>query len=154
VKPTWLNQAATMICYSIKMKRFLLILSLLLTTSAGIFAQADDENDADEKIKDKMSEYIQKRLSVSKGEAAKFTPVFLRYFKDWRQTLRETKSLPALDRQSKIVELRLRYRTEFRGILGERRGDQVYVFQERFIQELREVRRERMRDNPPTRRRP
>lgn len=143
-----------MICYSIKMKRFLLILSLVLTTSARIFAQSDDDTDADEKIKDKMSEYIQKRLSVSKDEAARFTPVFLRYFKDWRQTLRESKGLPALDRQSKVVDLRLRYRTEFRGILGERRGDQVYVFQERFIQELRDLRKERMRDNPLPRRRP
>lgn len=143
-----------MICYSIKMKRFLLILSLVLTTSVRIFAQADDDTDADEKIKDKMSEYIQKRLSVSKDEAARFTPVFLRYFKDWRQTLRESKGLPALDRQSKVVDLRLRYRTEFRGILGERRGDQVYVFQERFIQELRDLRKERMRDNPLPRRRP
>jgi hypothetical protein len=136
------------------MKRFLLILSLVLTTSVRLFAQADDDNEADEKIKDKMSEYIQKRLSVSKDEATKFTPVFLRYFKDWRQTLRDSKTLPALDRQSKIVDLRLRYRTEFRGILGERRGDQVYVFQERFIQELRDLRKERMRENLPARRRP
>lgn len=135
------------------MKRFLLILSLVLTTSVRLFAQEDDD-EANEKIRDKMSEFIQKRLNVSKDEASKFTPVFLRYFKDWRQTLRTSKDLPALDRQSKIVDLRLRYRTEFRGVLGERRGDQVYVFQERFIQELRDLRRERQRDNSRPLRRP
>jgi hypothetical protein len=58
--------------------------------------------------------------------------------------------------QQKIIALRLQYRTQFREIMGERRGDQVFVQQERFIQELRELRKERLRNNPgskPLRRR-
>ena len=128
------------------MKRFLLILSLIFATSAPLFAQ-DDDDDENEKIQDKMSEYIQKRLDLTKEEATKFTPVFLRYFKEWRQTIRLNRG-DRLVMQQKIITLRLQYRTQFREIMGERKGDQVFMHQERFIQELREIRKERLRNNP------
>ena len=128
------------------MKRFLLILSLIFATSAPLFAQDDDDNEND-KIQDKMSEYIQKRLDLTKEEANKFTPVFLRYFKEWRQTIRLNRG-DKLVMQQKVIALRLQYRTQFREIMGERKGDQVFMHQERFIQELREIRKERLRNNP------
>jgi hypothetical protein len=128
------------------MKHFLLILSLIFVTSAPLFAQEDDGSE-NEKIQDKMSEYIQKRLDLTKEEATKFTPVFLRYFREWRQTIRENRG-DRLLMQQKIITLRLQYRTQFREILGERRGDKVFVQQERFIQELREISNERQRNNP------
>lgn len=115
-------------------------------TSARLFAQEDDGNE-NEKIQDKMSEYIQKRLDLTKEEATKFTPVFLRYFKEWRQTIRDNRG-DRLVMQQKIITLRLQYRTQFREILGERRGDKVFVQQEKFIQELRELSIERQRNNP------
>jgi len=128
------------------MKHFLLILSLIFVTSAPLFAQEDDDNEND-KIQDKMSEYIQKRLDLTKEEATKFTPVFLRYFKEWRQTIRQNRG-DRLVMQQKVIALRLQYRTQFREIMGERKGDQVFMHQERFIQELREIRKERLRNNP------
>ena len=128
------------------MKRFLLILSLIFAISAPLFAQDDDDNE-NEKIQDKMSEYIQKRLDLTKEEATKFTPVFLRYFKDWRQTIRQNRG-DRLVMQQKIVALRLQYRTQFREIMGERKGDQVFMQQEKFIQELRLLRKERQGNNP------
>jgi len=128
------------------MKHFLLILSLIFVTSAPLFAQDDDDNEND-KIQDKMSEYIQKRLDLTKEEATKFTPVFLRYFKEWRQTIRQNRG-DRLVMQQKVIALRLQYRTQFREIMGERRGDQVFMHQEKFIQELREIRKERLRNNP------
>jgi hypothetical protein len=130
------------------MKRLLFILSLLFITNLPLFAQ--DEDDDNEKIQDKMSEYIQKRLDLTKDEAAKFTPVFVRYFKEWRQTIRDNRA-DRLVMQQKIIALRLRYRTNFREIIGERRGDQVFNQQERFIQELRDLRKERLRTNPAER---
>src|SRR5262245_26771961 len=123
------------------MKRFLLILSLIFAISAPLFAQDDDDNE-NEKIQDKMSEYIQKRLDLTKEEATKFTPVFLRYFKEWRQTIRLNRG-DRLVMQQKIIALRLQYRTQFREIMGERKGDQVFMQQEKFIQELRLLRKER-----------
>ena len=128
------------------MKRVLLILSVFLVTSGSLFAQ-DDDNDGNEKIRDRMNEYIQKRLNLSNDEAKKFSPVFLQYFKEWRQTLRDNKG-DRLVLQQKIVDLRLRYRTQFREVLGEQRGNQVFGHQEKFIKELRDLRRDRLGDRP------
>src|SRR6476469_3175716 len=90
-----------------------------------------------------MNEFIQKRLDLSKSEAEKFTPVFLRYFKEWRQTLRENRADPLI-RQQKVVDLQLRYRNEFREIVGEKRGDQVFNHQRRFIEEMIRIRKDRL----------
>jgi hypothetical protein len=128
------------------MKRFLLILSLLFVTGACLFAQ-DEDNDGNEKIRDKMNEYIQKRLNLSDDEAKKFSPVFLKYFKEWRQTIRENKG-DKLILQQKIIDLRLRYRTQFREIIGEKRGNQVFNQQEKFIDEIRSIRKDRLGDRP------
>lgn len=129
------------------MKRFLFILSLLFVTNVCLFAQDDNEDDGNDNIRDKMSEYIQKRLDMSKDEAAKFTPVFIRYFREWRTTLRENKD-DRLLLQKKIIDLRLKYRTEFREIIGERRANQVFGHQETFIKDVRAIRRERLRNTP------
>ncbi|MEI9913060.1 MAG: hypothetical protein WDO71_27565 [Bacteroidota bacterium] len=129
------------------MKKLLFILSLLFVTSVRLFAQEEDENEGGEKIRDKMNEYIQQRLDLSKDEAEKFTPVFLKYFREWRQTIKDNKA-DKLILQQKIVELRLRYRTQFRDIIGEKRSNQVFGHQEAFIRIIRDVRRERLENNP------
>lgn len=118
------------------MKKFLLILSLFVVSSARLLAQ-DDDDEGNEKIRDKMREYIQNRLDLSDDEAKKFTPVFVRYFKEWRTTLRENRGGSKLDMQQKIVDLQIRYRGEFRGIIGEKKANQVFDHQRKFIAEIR-----------------
>ncbi len=130
------------------MRKILLILSLLFVTGFS-FAQDDDDH-GNEKIRDKMNEYIQKRLNLSKDESKKFTPIFLNYFKEWRQTIRDNRG-DKLVLQQKVVDLRLRYRTQFREILGEQRGNQVFNQQDKFIQELKTI-RDRRGGNRPLRR--
>jgi len=134
------------------MKQLLLILGLTFVISSPLFAQ-EEENEGNEKIRDKMNEYIQKQLDLSKDEATKFSPVFLRYFKEWRQTIKENRG-DRLILQQKIIELRLKYRTQFREIIGETRGDQVFNHQEGFIKLLHDIRQERLRSNPGPRVRP
>jgi hypothetical protein len=134
------------------MKRFLLVLGFFLVTSPVLFSQDDDGGEGNEKIRDKMNEYIQKRLDLSDAESKKFTPVFLQYFKEWRSTIRDNRG-DKLVLQQKVVDLRLRYRTQFRDILGEKRGNSVFNHQESFIKELRDIRRERMGDRPVKRNR-
>ena len=123
------------------MKKILLILTLALL--AGFASKAQD--DGDEKIRDKMREFIQRRLNLNRNEAERFTPVFIRYFKEWRQTLREHKE-DVLERQKRIVDLRIRYRTEFREIVGEKRSTEIFRQQEVFIDNLRKVREEQVRN--------
>ena len=127
------------------MKRFLLILTLALFAGFASKAQ-DDDND---KIRDKMIEFIQKRLNLSKNEAERFTPVFIRYFREWRQTIRENKNLPdILERQKRIVDLKIRYRNEFKEIVGEKRSNEVFENQERFIKIITKQQLERNNDKP------
>ena len=121
------------------MKKILFILSLFLITFNAAMAQND------EKIRDKMSEYIQQRMRLNKTEAEQFNPVFLRYFREWRNTLKENRT-DKLILQQKVVELRLHYRTEFRDIIGEKRSNDVFRHQEKFISELQTIRQERMQN--------
>ena len=122
------------------MKKILFIFSLFLITFNAAMAQNDDE-----KIRDKMSEYIQQRMRLNKTEAEQFNPVFLRYFREWRNTLKENRT-DKLILQQKVVELRLHYRTEFRDIIGEKRSNDVFRHQEKFISELQTIRQERMQN--------
>lgn len=126
------------------MKKLLFILTLLFSFISVTNAQADDN---DERIRDKMREYIQHRMRLTKNEAEKFTPVFIRYFREWRSALKENRT-DRLILQQKIVELRLRYRTEFREIIGEKRSNEIYRHQEVFIQELKDIKKERMQNRP------
>jgi hypothetical protein len=127
------------------MKKILFMLSLFLITSNAVKAQEDD------KIRDKMREYIQQRMGLTQNEAERFAPIFLRYFREWRTTLKNNQG-DRLILQQKVVELRLRYRTEFKEILGERRSNEVYQHQEKFIKELKDIIRQERMQNKPMRR--
>ena len=121
------------------MKKFLLILTL---GSLGLFSKG--QSDEHDKIRDIMTEFIQKRLDLTRNEAERFTPVFIRYFKEWKQTLQENRN-DGLVRQQRIIELRLRYRTEFRDIVGEKRSNDVYKQQDVFVREIKEMREEQIK---------
>ena len=125
------------------MKRLLLIFFLFMLAGIKIHAQEDDDS-GNEKIRDKMNEFIQQRLNLTKSEAEKFSPVFLRYFKEWRTTMRDSKADPVLVRQQKIVDLGVRYRYQFKGIIGEKRGTEVFDRQKEFIDIIRKLKDDRM----------
>ncbi len=124
------------------MKKLLLIIIFLFPFVSITMAQEDNDDD---KIRDKMRQYIQQRMRLTKNEAELFTPIFIRYFKEWRTTLRENKT-DRLILQQKIVELRLRYRGEFKDIIGEKRSNEIYRHQEIFIQELKDIKKERLQN--------
>src|SRR5687768_17308279 len=134
------------------MKKLLYILSFLLFSWVTVFSQ-DEPTEQNDRIREKMKEFIQKRLRLTKSEADRFTPVFIRYFNEWRQTLRVHKD-DRLILQQRIVELRLRFRPEFREVIGERRGNEVYKNQEIFINGLRNQQAERIKnkDDRPNKR--
>lgn len=129
------------------MKKLLIILGLSFFTALTCFGQDDDADNPGDKIREKMSEFIQRRMGLSKAEADRFNPVFLRYFREWKTTIRDNRGdKPLL--QLRIAELRIRYRTEFRDIVGEKRCNQIYEHQEIFIQEIKNLRREQLERRP------
>jgi hypothetical protein len=123
------------------MKKFLYIFSFTLLLGSGAFAQ--DGNGG--KVRERMQEYLQKRLNLSKNEADRFAPVFLNYFNELRQTNQQFRG-DRLILQQKIVDLRLRYREQFKPIMGEKRSNDVFVYERDFINEVKQLREERIQN--------
>lgn len=121
------------------MKR-LLYTFLFLFSLQGAVAQDDGD-----KVRERMTEYIQKRLSLSKDEAGRFGPLFINYFNELRQTNQNFKG-DKLVLQQKVVDLRLRYRDQFKGIIGEKKSNDVFSYEHDFIEEVKRLRDDR-RDN-------
>lgn len=133
------------------MKQILYILLFLFSLN-GAFAQ--DEGNAD-KVRERMTEYIQKRLDLSKGEAERFGPVFINYFNELRKTNQDFKG-DRLVLQQKVTDLRLRYRDQFKNIVGDKKSNDVFTYERDFIDEVKQLRKERLEnggnDNRPDKR--
>ena len=129
------------------MKKWFVILSLLFIPGTVVLAQSDTEDPTpqESKIRERMQEYIQNRLNLSRNEAERFTPVFVRYFREFAQTHRTYRG-DRLILQQKIIDLRLRYRTEFRQVIDEQRANKVYHFEDEFRRKAAEIIRENRRD--------
>ena len=118
---------------------FLILISLLLLDSLQAQPPLGD------RIPEKMNLFIQKRMRMTGGEREAFGPVFARYQKEWRETMRKNREDRLLARQQ-LIELQIKYRKEFSPIVGENRVIQIYDLQEDFIRILRDVQQERNRD--------
>jgi hypothetical protein len=130
------------------MKKWLPILTLFLLSGFISFSQQEDKNQEGAKIAERMREYIQINLGLSKNEAERFSPVFMRYIREFVQTHRENRD-DRLILQQKIVELRLRYRTEFRQIMDEQRANKVFQYEDKFRREVIQIIKENRRDRVP-----
>ncbi|HWJ90559.1 MAG TPA: hypothetical protein VNR87_05580 [Flavisolibacter sp.] len=120
------------------MKKIFYLLIFLLTLNGGSFAQDDKGGDVGT-VRERMIEYIQQKLNLSKSEAERFGPVFIDYFRELRKTNHDYKS-DRLVLQQKIAELRLRYREQFKPIIGEKRSNDVFTHEREFIQKAKEER--------------
>ena len=126
------------------MKRILCILSFLMLLASASFAQ-NDEGRNGEKIRERMREYIQKRLDLSNSEADRFTPVFLNYFNELRQANQAYKG-DRLVLQQKVIDLRIRYRDQFKPIMGEKRSNDVFKYERDFVNEVKDLRNDRLQN--------
>lgn len=98
---------------------------------------------AEERIPEKMSVFIAKRMQLSENEMGQFKSVFSRYHKEWRESMKKYRE-DRLLMQQQVIELQIKYRKEFAPIVGERRVIKIYDLQQDFIQILRDVQRDRM----------
>lgn len=133
------------------MKNWLLIFTLFFL-SGSVFAQNEDGRPEGGKIQERMREYVQRKLGLSKAESERFSPVFVRYFREFAQTHRVNKG-DKLILQQKIIDLRLRYRTEFRQIMEENKANRVYKYEDEFRQEVVRILKENRREHNPASRR-
>ncbi len=130
------------------MKKYFIILILFIS---ALTSQAqDNEDDRGGKIRDRMNEYIQNRLGLSNKEAEKFTPVFLKYFQEFKQIHQENRT-DILVLKQKIIDLRIRYRNDFRQIMDEPRANKVFVYEDEFRRkaiQILETRKDRLGGKP------
>jgi hypothetical protein len=117
------------------MKRILYIFCLF-TLSLTARAQDDDAGNGG-RIRERMSQYIQKNLALNEGESARFAPVFLSYFNELRQ-INQTYRGDRLVLQQKIVDLRIRYRDQFKPIMGEKRSNEVFTHEREFVDKVKQ----------------
>jgi hypothetical protein len=135
-----------------EMKKFFIILCMLVSTGLTVAAQDTEEtDDRGGKLQQRMKEYIQKRLGLSRNESEKFSPIFLRYIMELRKTHRDNRHDKPL-MQLRVAELRIRFRNEFKQIMDEQRANKVYEYQREFENKVREEIKERRLDKNPIRR--
>lgn len=110
----------------------------MLSLTTACFAQDDGaDNDSTTTVRQKLVEYLEAKLSLTKQESEKFVPIYMEYFKELRKTIRENKD-DRLVLQQKLADLRLRYRDRFKPILGEARSNDVFNHEKEFIRRARE----------------
>lgn len=127
------------------MKKILYILLFVFALTSVSFGQDELPDDGAEKMRGKMVEYIQTKLGLSKSEAEKFQPIFLDYLKQLRTTKNQYKPDKIL-LQQKIAELRLRYREQFKPIMGEQRSNEVFDKEREFVQKALKERNDRLQN--------
>jgi hypothetical protein len=127
------------------MKKIIYLLMFLFTVNGPSFAQEDQAGDVGT-VRERMIEYIQQKLSLTKSEAERFGPVFIDYFRELRKTNHDYKS-DRLVLQQKVAELRLRYREQFKPIIGEKRSNDVFTHEREFIQKAKEERDLRLQNH-------
>jgi len=125
------------------MKRIFYLFFFCLTLLGGAYGQ-DDDGGA-EKLREKMIEYIQEKLGLNASESERFSPVFVSYIKELRKTNQEFRG-DRLVLQQKTAELRLRYRDQFKPIIGEKRSNDVFTHEREFIQKVKAERDNRLQN--------
>ncbi len=95
-------------------KTLFLLFFLLLH---GYFCTAQDDDGKDKDIEAVRMAYITNQLKLSPEEAQKFWPVFNSYTKEIRQARKENPN-DIVDTQEKIVNIRKRYKIEFKKVFG------------------------------------
>lgn len=126
-----------------RMKKLLPLLFISVFFTNASFSQPDDDDDG-ERLRDKLIEYVSEKLSLSASESQKMKPLMIQYLRELRQTNKQYKER-GLDLQQKVVELRLRYRNQFKDIIGDKRSNEVFEHEREFLRKIKEIRDQRMK---------
>ena len=128
-----------MLLINTNMKKLIYLLGFFTAFYLPAFSQEEEG-----KIPERMAIYIENKLELNKSEKDKFHPVFMEYVKELRKTNMENRD-DRLVMQQKIVDLRLRYRESFKAMMGEKKANDVFIYEREFMRELMELRKERMK---------
>jgi hypothetical protein len=120
------------------MKKYLLILTLLLGSFSWAFAQeAQPVDDAAklERIKALYVAYVSKQLDFTPEEAQKFWPVHTQFENELKAV---KSSLSELDKEQARLDIKRKYQDNFTKILGSNRCDRFFRMNDEFKRKLRD----------------
>lgn len=117
------------------MKKFILILSVLLSSMAIAIAQEQPGDDLtrQEKIQSLYVAYVTQQLQLTPDEAQKFWPLHTQFEADLKGV---RKDLPELDKQQARLDIKKRYQENFSRIIGANRCDRLYRMGDEFRKKL------------------
>ena len=127
------------------MKKFLLKLVLFTLITISAFGQDQPngpKNKGDQNIKALYIAYMSEQLNLNENEAQHFWPVHKEYNKELKAIHKET--LPELDEEEALLNVKKKYRDRFFKILGNERTELFYKkdreFKDKLVKKLREKR--------------
>jgi hypothetical protein len=129
------------------MKKYLLILTLLLGSFSMAFAQENqqgDEQAKQERIKALYVAYVTQQLQLTPDEAQKFWPVHTQFETDLKAVKQDQ---PELVKEEARLNIKKRYQENFTRILGNNRCERFFRLNDEFKRKLRD-RLQNQRNNP------
>ena len=132
------------------MKKYLLIVTLLLGSFSMAFAQenqAGDDLTKQEKIKSLYVAYVTQQLQLTPEEAQKFWPVHTQFETDLKSIKQDQQELI---KEEARLNIKKKYQQNFTQILGSNRCDRFFRMNDEFKRKLRE-RLQKQGNNPQRR---
>ncbi len=107
------------------MKKYIVILFMILGSFSGIKAQDGDADPKSEKVEALKTAFITQKLQLSPDEAQKFWPVYNQYENEIKN-LQETKDPNVIDREEKLLNIRKKYLPSFQKVIGPDRVNKLF----------------------------
>ncbi len=99
------------------MKKFILILFVILGSFSNLRAQEGDYTRA-EKVQALKIAFITQKLQLTTDEAQKFWPVYNQYDNEIKSLQLNSKNGPALENEEKLLNIRKKYKASFEKVIG------------------------------------
>jgi len=115
------------------MKKYLLILTLLLGSFSVAFAQEGDDQTKQEKIQALYVAYVTQQLQLTPDEAQKFWPLHTQFANEIKGV---GKDLPELDKEQARLNIKKKYQDNFVKIIGSNRCERFFRMRDEFNKRL------------------
>lgn len=126
------------------MKKYLLILNILLGSFSVAFAQESEDVNRHEKIQALYVAYVTQQLQFTPDEAQKFWPVHAQFANEFKGVKSD---LPELDKQQAFLNIKKKYQENFNRIIGNKRCERFFRMDGEFKRKLMD-RVQKQRNNP------
>lgn len=131
------------------MKKYLLILTILLGSISVAFAQEGDDLTKQEKIQALYVAYVTQQLQFTPEEAQKFWPVHAQFTGELKTVKTD---LPELEKQQAYLNIKKKYQENFNKIIGVNRCERFFrmdgEFKRKLMDRVQKQRNNQQRQRP------